>query len=168
MQKLLMYAPAIIFWVAKIMTAVMPALKMAFCPQLSAARLVVVFRDASSYFFKHSSYLSASYFSLLKYWYKQKARSFEVTITYWVSQKLLLLENALCLRIRQLIFHGKNFKSQNKIKMKKEKILKEKEILWYLVHWAFLNIKLFPQLIWKYNPVEICQRQTAQSLNVFL
>ena len=60
-------SPAMMFLLAMIMTAVMPTLKMAFCPQFSRARLVVVFSDAFSYSFKCTSYLSASYFSLLKY-----------------------------------------------------------------------------------------------------
>lgn len=47
------------------------ALKMACCPKLSPAKLVLVFREAASYFCKNLSYLSASNFSLLKY-YKEK------------------------------------------------------------------------------------------------
>lgn len=43
------------------------ALNIAFCPKFNIAKLVVVLSDAISYFFKDSSYLSASNFSLLKY-----------------------------------------------------------------------------------------------------
>lgn len=42
--------------------------KIAFCPAFSAARLVAIFNEASSYFAKDLSYCWVSYFSLLKYY----------------------------------------------------------------------------------------------------
>lgn len=46
-------------------------LNMACCPKFRKAKLVLVFIEANSYFFREMSYLSASYFSLLKYYKEQ-------------------------------------------------------------------------------------------------
>ncbi len=65
---MLYFIPATIPWLARSIIPVRPALKIAFWPQLRKARDVVVFREATSYFFRTLSYWSASNFSLLKYW----------------------------------------------------------------------------------------------------
>lgn len=52
---------------AKTMIKLRAALKIACCPKFSAAKLVLVFKEAASYFFSEASYRSASNFSLLKY-----------------------------------------------------------------------------------------------------
>lgn len=59
--------PLTISRAAKTMIKLKAALKIACWPKLSNAKLVLVFKEASSYFFNASSYLSASNFSLLKY-----------------------------------------------------------------------------------------------------
>ena len=61
------HLPATMPLLARYMMEVSPILKIAACPQLSNARLVVVLSEASSNLARCLSYLSASYISLLKY-----------------------------------------------------------------------------------------------------